>query len=98
MISRGDVVTFSETDKVIIMDIVEYLNETYTFVNDILPDESGFTDKYHVMKYNQERNTLIEIVDQDFLNNEILPLFSDNLQKIFDSGVLNFDKAEGSAN
>lgn len=88
MISRGDVVTFSETDKVIIVDIVEYENDTYVFVNDVLPDESGFTDKYHVMKYNSERNSLIEIVDQNFLNNNILPLFSENIQKIFDSGVL----------
>ena len=38
---RGDVVTFTEEDKILVLEGLLYNDVEYLFVNEILPDESS---------------------------------------------------------
>ena len=80
---RGDVVTFTEDDKVLVLEALLYEGTEYLFVNEILPDESDITNKYKVMKANYDDGTLEKVIDPEILQN-ILPIFSEKLEKYND--------------
>lgn len=78
---RGDVVTFTEDDKVLVLEAILYEGVEYLYVNELLPDESDLTDKYKVMKANYDDGTLEKVIDPEILQN-ILPIFNEKLQNI----------------
>jgi len=80
---RGDIVTFTENDKVLVLDALLYEGTEYLFVNEILPDESDITNKYKVMKANYDDGTLEKVIDPEILQN-VLPIFSEKLEKYND--------------
>ncbi len=77
---RYDVITFSEDDKVVVLEALMHNGEEYLFVNEILPDESDLTDKYKVLRVNYDNGTLIKEVNVDVLQ-EILPKFDEMLKQ-----------------
>lgn len=83
MIERNDVLTFSETDKVIVLDVIKYNDIVYAIVNEVTPDEEDVTDKYFVMQYDAENEGMMEITDKQLLE-KLLPLFSTRVSNIAD--------------
>lgn len=77
---RYDVITFSEDDKVVVLESLLHNGEEYLFVNEILPDESDLTDKYKILRVNYDNGTLVKEVDVNILQ-EILPMFDEMLKK-----------------
>lgn len=77
---RYDVITFSEDDKVVVLESLLHKGEEYLFVNEILPDESDLTDKYKILRVNYDNGTLVKEVDVNILQ-EILPMFDEMLKK-----------------
>lgn len=77
---RYDVITFSEDDKVVVLEALMHNGEEYLFVNEILPDESDLTDKYKILRVNYDNGTLIKEVNVEVLQ-EILPKFDEMLKQ-----------------
>ena len=77
---RGDVITFDENDKVLVIEAILYNGGEYLYVNEILPDESDLTDKYKVLKANYQNGTLEKIIDEDLLL-QLLPIFQQKIEQ-----------------
>ena len=77
---RGDVVTFTDEDKGLVLEALLFEGAEYLYVNEILPDESDMTDKYKVLVANYEDGTLEKVIDVDILS-KILPIFQEKLQQ-----------------
>lgn len=93
MVERDDLITFSETDKVIVLDVIEFEGKQYAFVNEVTPDEQDVTDVYHVMECNSDDNTMLKVANKEILD-KILPLFSKRLENIINSIILNSNKQD----
>lgn len=83
MIERNDVFAFSETEKVVVMDVIKYNDIIYALVNGLTPDEQDVTDKYYIMEYNEEKG-MKTITDKELLD-KLLPIFSTRVTDIVNS-------------
>ena len=77
---RGDVITFTEDDKVLVLEAILYEGVEYLYVNEILPDESDMTDKYKVLGADYSDGTLYKVIDVDILT-KVLPIFQEKLEQ-----------------
>lgn len=77
---RGDVITFTDEDKVLVLEALLFEGGEYLYVNEILPDESDMTDKYKVLVANYADGTLEKVIDVDILS-KILPIFQEKLEQ-----------------
>ena len=67
MVEKYDVITFSETDKVIVIDKCKLDGIFYILVNEILPDESDLTDVFKILEIHEEDGTLEKVSDPERL-------------------------------
>ena len=79
---RGDVITFSENDKVLVIEAILYENVEYLYVNEILPDESDMTTNYKVLQAHYEDGTLEKVTDMNILT-KILPIFQEKIEQSY---------------
>lgn len=87
MIKRNDVITFSEDDKVVVLDVIQDEGKVYAFVNGVTPDEQDVTDKYMVMDYDTATDSMLEIKDKEILD-KLLPIFSKRIENIINNIIL----------
>ena len=73
----GDLLT-TNNKKYIVLDKISYLGDKYIFVNEMTDSEEN-TDNYFVMKIIGDGVT---IIDEKKLVNNLLPVFSNNIQKM----------------
>ena len=77
---RGDLVTFTEDDKVLVLEAIVYEGVEYLFVNEVVDDEAQTTDRFKIMKANYDDGTLEKVIDPELLN-QIVPIFTEKLQE-----------------
>ena len=73
----GDLLTISDK-KYIVLDKTDYLEEAYIFVNEMTDSEEN-TDNFYVLKI---ANDGVIIVEEKSIVNNLLSIFSDNMQKM----------------
>jgi len=75
----GDLLTIEE-EKFITMDVITYDGVDYAFVNKMTDDEEP-TETFYVFEIIDDEVELVE--DKEILD-QVLPIFSKNVQKIID--------------
>lgn len=77
---QNDVIEFEDGKKVLVIDAIEYGNEEYVFISEMLADESDITKVFKVMLVDYATGCLNKIVDKDLLE-ILLPQFEKRLKK-----------------
>ncbi len=75
---KYDLITFDDDKKVMVLAVLLDQGNEYLFVNEVLPDESDFTEKCKVLRANYETGTLDKITDMTLLE-RLLPMFERKL-------------------
>ena len=73
-----------DSKKYIILDVINYQEKKYAFVNKITDDEKNVTSEYYIFTSNQNDIFLLEDVE---LINKLLPIFQKNLEKLIQKNI-----------
>ena len=72
----GDLVTFDEDDKVLVLKSLVYEGNEYDYVVEVLADETDVTKNYKIMVAHYEDGTLEKVVDMELLA-ILFPMFAE---------------------
>ena len=75
---KYDLITFEDDNKVMVLAALLDEGNEYLFVNEVLPDESDFTDKCKILRANYENGTLEKVTDVNILT-KLVPMFENML-------------------
>ena len=71
---KNDIITFSEDDKVIVLEVLEYEGINYLYVDKVNKEETELLKKYHILRINKDGSFQKE-VDTEVLT-KLLPQFN----------------------
>lgn len=79
-IKPNDIVALSTDKKILVIDLLKYMDRDFIFANEILPDESSVTNNYKIMLVDYNKNALQKVTNIEILS-IILPMFYQRIQR-----------------
>lgn len=64
---QNDIVEFDDGSKVLVIEAIQYNDEEYVFVNELLEDGINMANKYKIMYVNYANGSLKKVIDRDLL-------------------------------
>ncbi len=76
-----------DSQKYIILDVINQGTRKYAFVNKITNDEKNVTTEYYI--FTLDNNNKIILLENVKKINELLPIFQQNLEKLIQENIIN---------